>query len=78
MISTGMTGTARQEMNPEERQHHAREHVAARGAAARADGFARTQPYAGPRGSPIILRAKYALTLALMSKAPSRNNGQPP
>jgi hypothetical protein len=29
-------------------------------------------------GSPIIFRAKYALTLALMSKAPSWKSGHPP
>ncbi len=41
MISTGITGTARHGMNPNKREHDAREHIRAFGAAARAHRLAR-------------------------------------
>ena len=45
----------------------------------RARMASRARSIVGASGaSPVILRAKYALTLALISKALSRNKGQPP
>ncbi len=78
MISTGITGTARHGTKPNSASMM-RVKTFARAAPPRASIASRARRMCGASmESPIILSAKYAFTVALMSRSPSRNSGQPP
>ena len=78
MISTGMTGTARHGTSPNSASRM-RVKTLQRRAPPRARIAARARAICGASiGSPAAFSAKYALTDALMSRAPPWNSGQPP
>ncbi len=78
MISTGIIGTARHDTTPNNASRiRVNTFTASAPPFARIASRARTMCSASGE-SPIILSAKYALTLALMSSAPSVKSGQPP
>ena len=78
MISIGMTGTLRQEIIPKS-DSSTRVNTLQFTPPPRARMASRARRIWSAWGfSPIIFSAKYAFTLALISKAPSWNKGQPP
>ena len=78
MISTGIIGTARHGTTPNSASRM-RVNTLDRSAPPAARIARRARCMCGASGeSPIIFSAKYALTLALTSSAPSVKSGQPP
>ena len=78
MISTGIIGTARHDTTPNSASRiRVNTFTVSAPPFARIASRARTM-WSASGESPIIFSAKYALTLALMSSAPSVKSGQPP